>query len=267
MYNSTVELLDDCKDMLKKTYGKFINSKSIDFNYNEFLSNELFREARLIIIKLCEEINEEVPSGIKENRNVEEFIDFLTSYDGYYSEDVSYISSQFNPFIDYIELNRIELKIINVECNVPRDLSYKHILEDVKKCEKRIESEDYSGAITSAKSLVEGVCKEIILIIEGEEVTGSPNFVKLFNRVRLHLNLNPGNEELDSSLKQVLNGLINIVQGLNEARNKSGDSHARKINPNLHHAVLVVNSAKTAVNFLFHTYEYQKKLGKLKPLK
>ncbi|MDH5163935.1 abortive infection family protein [Heyndrickxia oleronia] len=264
MFNSTVLLLEECKEKLRRTYDTYTSHKNGMFNYNEFLSNDLYREARAIILKLCEEREVEVPNGLKENRNVEEFIDFLCYDNTPYGENISFITSIFNPFIDYVEMKSIELKIINIESDVPKELSYKHILEDISKCDNRIESGDYSGAITSAKSLIEGVCKEIIFSIEGEEVAGSPKFLELFNRVRTHLNLDPSNEALHKSLKQVLTGLIQVVQGLNEVRNKSGDSHTRKINPSLHHALLVVNSAKTVVNFLFHTYEYQRNLGKIK---
>ncbi|WP_124051459.1 abortive infection family protein [Priestia endophytica] len=85
----------------------------------------------------------------------------------------------------------------------------------------------------------------------------------MFKRVRNHLNLDPSNETLQQPLQQVVSGLIQVVHGLNEVRNVSGDGHVRKVNPSLHSALLVVNSAKTAVNFLFHTYEYQRSLGRI----
>lgn len=264
MINSTATLLEDCKEKLRRTYDEYTSQQKGKFDYNEFLSDEIYREARLIVLRLCEEIEMNVPNGLKECRSVEEFIDFLCYDNSPYGEDISYINSLFNPFIDYIEMKNIDVKIIHIECEVPHELSYGHILEDITKSENRIDSGDYSGAITSAKSLIEGVCKEIILQIEGEEIIGSPNLPELFKRVRILLNLDPSNESLQKPLKQVVSGLIQVVHGLNEVRNKSGDSHARKVNPSLHHALLVVNSAKTVVNFLFHTYEYQRNLGKLK---
>lgn len=60
---------------------------------------------------------------------------------------------------------------------------------------------------------------------------------------------------------------LEVVQGLNEVRNKVVDSHPRKeVNPSLHHALLVVNSAKTIVDFLYHTYEYERNLGRLETI-
>jgi hypothetical protein len=264
MGNSTAIILEGCKENLRRTYDSCTINQGRVNDYNEYLSDEEFQEARLIIFRLCEEMEKETPNGIKDNRSVEEFIDSMFYDNSPYGENMSYISSLFNPYIDYIEIKNIDVKILHIDCEVPNTLSYSHILEDITKCENRIESGDYSGAITSAKSLIEGVCKEIIFNIKGEDISGSPNLPTLFNNVRNHLNLDPGNEELQKSLKQVLSGLIQIVHGLNEVRNKSGDSHTRKVKPSLHHALLVTNSAKTVVNFLFHTYEYQRNLGKIK---
>ncbi|MEK3906636.1 abortive infection family protein [Oceanobacillus sp. FSL W7-1309] len=136
-------------------------------------------------------------------------------------------------------------------------------MEDIAKCEHRINTGDYSGALTSARSLIEGVCKELIFNFEGREVEDNPLLPELFKDVRTHLNLDPSNQILQKPLKEVLSGLIKVVHGLNEVRNLGGDMHTRKVTPNLHHALLVVNSAKTVVNFLFHTYEYQRSMGKV----
>ncbi|MFB6499334.1 abortive infection family protein [Bacillus haynesii] len=71
----------------------------------------------------------------------------------------------------------------------------------------------------------------------------------------------------DTVIKGSVSGLNKIVQGINEIRNISGDGHTRTKNPNKHHAVLVVNSAKTVVSFLFDTYQYQLDRGTLKQYK
>ena len=86
-------------------------------------------------------------------------------------------------------MKSIDIKVLHVESEVQKELSYSHILEEIIKCENRINTGDYSGALTSGRSLIEGVCKEIIYNIEGEEVTGSPKLPKLFKTVRTHLNL------------------------------------------------------------------------------
>lgn len=266
MGNATVSQLEHCKEALIKTYEDFSenNNYHVD-NFNKYISDEDFRQSRIAILKLCNDQELEVPYMIKNCRTVEESILSLSfEYNSSYQDNWTSISTQFNTIIDFIEMQNIEVKILHIECEVPKELSYNHILEDIQKCEERVNKGDYSGALTSARSLIEGVCKEIIFNIEGEEVATKPSLPELFKDVRNHLNLDPSNKELQKPLKDVISGLIKVVHGLNEVRNISGDMHTRKVNPSLHHALLVVNSAKTVVNFLFHTYEYQRDLGKIK---
>src|SRR5699024_7125112 len=145
-------------------------------DFNIFLSDSDYRESRMIIMRMCKEQEIEVPQVFKECRSEEEFILFIESdYNSPYIENMGFISNQFNMFIDYVEMENIEVKIIHVESDFPKELSYKHILEDITKCEQRIESGDYSGALTSARSLIEGVLKEIILNIEGKEIENKPS--------------------------------------------------------------------------------------------
>ncbi|MRG86733.1 abortive infection family protein [Salinibacillus xinjiangensis] len=106
------------------------------------------------------------------------------------------------------------------------------------------------------KTLVEGVCKEILHKFSDEEMSNKIDLPALFTKVRQSLNLNPKDPELDKALKEVLTGLIKVVNGISEVRNSRGDSHIPKYKIDKHHAV-VVNSAKTVADFLFKTYEYQ----------
>lgn len=264
--NSTVSKLENCKNSLRKTYNKYMdnNNHYID-DFNIYLSDEDYRESRMMIMRMCKEQEVDVPQIFKDCRSVEEFILFIASdYNSHYGENMGFISNQFNIFIDFVEMENIEVQIIHVETDFPKELSYQHILEDIAKCEQRIDKGDYSGALTSARSLIEGVLKEIILNIEGKEIESKPSLTELFKEVRSHLNLDPSSQELQKPLREVVSGLIKVVHGLNEIRNISGDGHTRKITPSLHHALLVVNSAKTVANFLFHTYQYQRNLGKIK---
>ncbi|MGG3940970.1 abortive infection family protein [Peribacillus psychrosaccharolyticus] len=77
------------------------------------------------------------------------------------------------------------------------------------------------------------------------------------------MNLDPSDIKLDKALKEVLTGLIKVVSGISEIRNKRGDSHLVKSKIDRHHALMVVNAAKTVVTFLFSTYQYQIDRGTL----
>lgn len=139
------------------------------------------------------------------------------------------------------------------------------IEEQILKCKEKIESGDYSGAITNARSLIEVVCIKIEFELDPMHARGNEgDLVKLFNRVRKLLNLDPSRQDISDSLKQVLAGLSSIVNGLAAMRNKMSDAHGVAYKPSRHHAKLAVNSAKTLTDFLFDTMSYQVEKGNLK---
>ncbi|MED4129958.1 hypothetical protein [Shouchella miscanthi] len=106
-----------------------------------------------------------MPLFLKASRTIDEVVNYLTSsmeYDENLSTIIGDVTFCFNEFIDYLEEEQLDVKIFHIECEVPKELTFGHILDSISKCENRINMEDYSGAVTSAKTLVEGVCKEIL---------------------------------------------------------------------------------------------------------
>ncbi|MPT00346.1 MAG: hypothetical protein E2581_17845 [Pseudomonas sp.] len=144
------------------------------------------------------------------------------------------------------------------------ELSELLIEEQIQKCREKVESGDYSGAITNARSLIEAVCTKIEADLDPNALGNDGDLVKLFNRVRKLLNLDPSRQDINESLKQVLSGLSNIINGLAAMRNKMSDAHGVAYKPSRHHAKLAVNAAKTLADFLFDTMSYQMEKGGLK---
>jgi hypothetical protein len=141
------------------------------------------------------------------------------------------------------------------------ELSDSAIAEQLVKCRDKISAEDYTGAITNARCLVETVCTELEMRFSPAPVSYDGDMVKLFNRVRKLLNLDPSRQDISDALKQVLSGLSNIVNGLATIRNKMSDAHVTTYRPNRHHAKLAVNAAQTLVDFLIETANYQRSRG------
>lgn len=133
--------------------------------------------------------------------------------------------------------------------------------EQIAKCERRLDEGDYTGAITSARSLVEGVLQEVEALLDPSPPSYDGKLSSLYKRVYQKLNLDPSQEELNDTAREVLSGLISVVSGLAPMRNKMGDAHAFEYRPHLHHAELAVNAAKTVVNFLDGTLTYQQEKG------
>jgi len=229
--------------------------------------NDNFKNARIILKQLAKEKNKTVPSFIGDCRTVEEASTLLLSEMDINENNnsvVRYVNSIFNDYIDFLEDKEIDVQIIKVECEVPESLTFEHILEAIDKCEKRIETGDYSGAATSAKTLVEGTCKEILNKFSDDSFTNNTNLPEFFTKVRHHLNLDPSDPKLDKVLKEIITSLIKIVTNIAVICNKYGDKHLTKNKIDRHHALVVVNSAKTIVTFLFNSYEYQLERGTLK---
>jgi hypothetical protein len=131
--------------------------------------------------------------------------------------------------------------------------------ENIRKCEAKLSSGDFSGAITNARSLLEAV----LLGLESELAPASEPYdgdlLKLYKRVQRALNLEPDRKDIADSLKQVLTGLASVINGLASLRNKMGDAHALSYRPERHHAKLAVYAATTLADFLFETRDYQRR--------
>jgi uncharacterized protein YqgV (UPF0045/DUF77 family) len=260
-----IEKLETSKNNINKAITNFFESK-VDIFTDKKTQEKLYRDSRVIIKKIAQEHGEvKVPQFIRVSRTIDEVVAFLSNEmerDDNQFTLKGIVTASFNEFIDYLEDERIDIQVVHVACEVPDELTFEHILESIQKCENRIKDEDYSGAVTSAKTLVEGTCKEILQKFN-ETVDSKTDLPALFTKVRQKLNLNPSDPNLDKSLKEVLTGLIKIVNGISEVRNSHGDSHIPKYKIDRHHALIVVNSAKTVVTFLFNTYEYQLEKGTL----
>lgn len=148
-----------------------------------------------------------------------------------------------------------------VEFSLPfkakNDLTQAFIEEQITKCSCRIRDGDYDGAITSARSLVEAVLREIEGRVVRELQPYDGDILKLYKRVQRHQNLDPGEADLCGTLRQILSGLTSVVAGVGTLRNSMGDSHAPRYRPHEHHARLAVNAAKTLCDFLVSSHVYQ----------
>jgi len=137
------------------------------------------------------------------------------------------------------------------------DENHAFIEEQITKSENKILHEDYDGAITNARSLVEAVLTDIEADFESEPPPYDGDLLKLYKRIQKQLNLDPSNSTIDNSLKQTLSGLISILNGIASISNKMGDRHVRTYKPAKHHAILIVNSARTFCKFMYDTEQFQ----------
>lgn len=142
-------------------------------------------------------------------------------------------------------------------------IDHSFIQEHIEKCDKKINDNDFSGAITNARSLIETILLYIEYKLSGEDKKFDWDLKSLYKNVATKLNLSVDkNNKIDDSLKKIMSGLFSIVSGIAELGNELGDRHGKAYKNYLterHHAILVVNSAKSFTEFIFNSYSKQNK--------
>jgi hypothetical protein len=120
--------------------------------------------------------------------------------------------------------------------------------------ERRVSDPD--GAITSARTLLETVCKHILDDL-GIEYDASADLPKLYGLTAKAISIAPS-QQTEPILRQVLGGCTAVVEGLGALRNKLGDAHGKgraEAQPEPRHAELAVNLAGAAATFLVQSWE------------
>lgn len=120
---------------------------------------------------------------------------------------------------------------------------------------------DPEDAVTAACSLIEAVCRSILIELSlplppKKDVEG------LLRAVQEPLRLSPGRSdlpvEIEGDIRQVLGGLTSVIKGVGALRTHGGDAHGRqrgfpRIDARI--ALLALNSASSVALFLIETWE------------
>ncbi|MGN6837375.1 abortive infection family protein, partial [Neisseria sp. P0022.S010] len=125
-----------------------------------------------------------------------------------------------------------------------------------KALERRID--DPEGAITSARTLIESVCK---YILDEAKITydDRQDLQKLYKQTAEYLNLAPS-QHTEDIFKQILGGCTATIEGLGALRNRLSDAHGKGkigVNPKPRHAQLAVNLSGALAIYLLETWEHK----------
>lgn len=200
------------------------------------------------------DINKLLPEFIRTKRSLNEFWEFIKRKFGHYNERREFLWESFDPVLSYIEGKR----------NIP---SEKLISEALKKFDentihrewekalKRVK-DDPEGAITSARALLESVCK---FILDEKGIAYNSDTIDLHELYKITAKeLNLSVEQHDEKIfKQILGGCSGVISGLGMLRNKLGDAHGSgktKVRPKERHSELAVNLAGAMTLFLIKTF-------------
>lgn len=217
-------------------------------------------------------LNGRLPPFVRRCRSLEEFWTFIKGQDdpsgavGRYEGRSKFLREAFDPILDELEAAQAQASSgvdLDVGARVQDPASRSSITAQLRKCDERIGSGDFAGAITNGRTMVEAILIELDARLGGEQAKNDGDLGKLYKRVQRKLNLDPAGRELSQQFLQVLGGLTSIINGLAGLRNELSDAHATRYRADRHHAVLVVNAAKTISQFLLDSYEYQRAKGRL----
>ncbi len=199
-------------------------------------------------------LREMLPRFVLECRNLLEFWDFIAPIPGGYAGRRTFLRTEFAPLLMALE----------TEDRIPGDGPVSESIQVVdsasiheawqKALERR--STDPEGAITSARTLVESVCKHILDAtgVTYEDEAKLPTLYKLTSKC---LNLAPG-QHTERVFKQILSGCHSVVEGLGSLRNHHGDAHGKGtsvVKPAPRHAELAVNLSGAMASFLLQTWK------------
>ena len=144
-----------------------------------------------------------------------------------------------------------------VETEITEKLSSEFVGQQIAKCKQKMNTSDYDGAITNARTLIEEILLSIEERLEGTRQPYDGNLMALYKRVSKQLHLYPDDSKTGNSFNEILRGFISIINGFAGISNSIADRHATAKHPRKHHAKIAVNSAMIIADFLLDSLEYQ----------
>lgn len=198
-------------------------------------------------------VKEKSPRFLTTCRNLDEFWGHIKSLAGSYAERRTILRDAFNPVLEFFEqLDHAPSDTAVSETLTAFDEANVHAVWSAA-LERR--TTNPQAAITSARSLLESVCKHILDEQQMEYPEGA-DLPKLYGKAAASLNLAPS-QHSEQVFKQIPGGCQSVVEGLGAMRNKLGDAHGqgkRAVRPAPRHAELAVNLAGAMATFLVATW-------------
>ncbi|WP_208452022.1 abortive infection family protein [Burkholderia gladioli] len=195
-----------------------------------------------------------VPQFLRTNRSLAQFWQFIKHKYPTYKERRQYLWDEFRPILDRLERGGPAPSDSSVT-NVLETFDAAHVQAAWSKALDRRNS-DPEGAITSARTLIESVCKHILdeAEIDYDDAADLP---KLYKQTAEALQLAPS-QHTEPVFKQILGGCTAVVEGLGTLRNRLSDAHGKGrvgTRPGPRHAELAVNLSGALASYLLATWK------------
>lgn len=251
IYNAWLK--EDNNYFKKTTILKNITiARAIGGAYNE----DYYQSIRSSLIS-NQELRPHVPYFIVENDTMYKFWQFIKSHLSTYKEREYFLSSEYEPLLAAASAASYHFAHHDLISSLTKEVNEEYIHQTWSKALVRMK-DDPEGAITSARTLIEVVCKHI-LISTNTPFDESLELPKLYRLVASKLSLSP-DQHTEQLFKQILGGCQTVIEGIGGLRNKLSDAHGRtssRPRPSKRHSELAVNLSGSMCSFLIQTFEYQ----------
>lgn len=166
---------------------------------------------------------------------------------------------EFEVLVRAIE-RRDQDEVIDAASILATEFNLDTVRTDIERARNFVQ-DDPEDAITAACSLLESLCRSILIELN-EELPRDKSIQPLYRRTAKVLNLSAGREDIDDlvldDVRKVLSGLSTLVEGIGALRTHAGDAHGKnkgvkRVDARI--ARLAVNSASGLVIFLIETWE------------
>jgi hypothetical protein len=198
-------------------------------------------------------VKAKLPGFLRFCTNLGEFWGHIKGMFGTYQERRDFLRDEFLPVLTFLEGtgtpsdSTITAALSKVDSG--------HVQDAWQKALERRDT-DPDGAITSARTLIEAVCKHI-LDETGTSYQDDWQLQQLYSEAAKQLKLSPAQHSEDI-FKQILGGCHSVINGMAGLRNRFSDAHGKGkagIKPAPRHAELAVNLAGSMATFLVSTWE------------
>lgn len=219
----------------------------------EVTTDNEYREIRARLIADAA-LRDRLPRWVHTCRTLDEFWGVIKPASSTYAGRRALIAKEFDGVLTLLEREESSPSDLTTGEALAR-LGNEHVREVWRKALER-RSTDPEAAITSARTLLEAVCKHV-LDERGGTYDDKTDLPQLYSAAASKLRLAPADHS-EQIFKQILGGCHSVVQGLGALRNRHGDAHApgkARVRPAARHAELAVNLAGTMATFLMATLE------------
>jgi hypothetical protein len=198
-----------------------------------------------------------LPEFVRTCRDLSHFWGYIKSISPKWAPRRQHVRNALTPLFDHLEgANRAPVDTVASDILQKFDADGVHVVWDKALTRRHT---DPDGAITTARTLLETVCKRI-LDDAGEMYSDKDDLPALYRAVALKLQVAPS-QHTEEAFKRILGGATSVVEGLGSLRNKIGDAHGqgrKAIRPTARHAQLAVNLAGAMATFLVDTWVARK---------